>query len=308
MKKNISQISTFLLVSTLLFTSCKKPVATFSADKSIVKIGEVVTFTDGSTDAEKGMFIWNFGDGTTSTLKNPTHVYERAGKYTVTQTVATKRGKNPSDFVLTITVDGPIANFTAPDTSVVGEVIIFEDASTDAERYVWDFGDGSTSQAENPSHVYNASGVYTVVLTVYTANNESSSTKSADIIIVGGSGDHATATKIVGKWKYKSMERTETHNGTAYPSGTYTTTFTDIYHEFLATGDIIKTDENNNQTLNGNYSIMDAVRIMYTSKIYTIETLDATTFKITRVETNPNYSTGISFVKQVVTTTYNYSK
>src|SRR3954467_6509485 len=82
----------------------------------------------------------------------------------------------------------PTANFTAP-TCTAGVACTFTDASTDPDGTIasrsWDFGDGTTSQDQNPSHTYLAAGPYTVVLTV-TDNAGGTGTKSVPLTVAPG--------------------------------------------------------------------------------------------------------------------------
>lgn len=78
----------------------------------------------------------------------------------------------------------PIASFTYVDT---GLSVAFTDTSTDVEgsiaAWFWDFGDGDTSTSQNPVHVFDAEGSYTVTLTVSDARG-SSATTSQTIAVV----------------------------------------------------------------------------------------------------------------------------
>ncbi len=64
--------------------------------------------------------------------------------------------------------DDPYANFSVDYQNVIpGEVVSFNNYSNDATRFVWDFGDGTTSSAVNPTHYYTQEGIYTVTLAAY---------------------------------------------------------------------------------------------------------------------------------------------
>ncbi|MDY0324291.1 MAG: C25 family cysteine peptidase, partial [Candidatus Carbobacillus sp.] len=63
----------------------------------------------------------------------------------------------------------PTANFTADVTSTCTGIVQFTDLSSLADTWEWDFGDGNTSNEQNPQHTYTADGTYTVSLTVYNA-------------------------------------------------------------------------------------------------------------------------------------------
>jgi serine protease len=128
----------------------------------------VVGFTDAST-GEVTSYDWNFGDGGTSTLRNPTHQYGNPGNYTVTLTVTGDCGSDAETKTNYVHVDGPpFAAFSGTPTSGDYPLTVgFTDQSSgQVASYDWDFGDGGSSSAENPVHEYTAAGDYTVTLTV----------------------------------------------------------------------------------------------------------------------------------------------
>ncbi len=151
------------------------PVADFNYTPLSPDEGELVNFTDNS-DGEFAPVIswyWDFGDGETSTLQNPTHTFMDNGTYTV-ELIATDAGGLESD-PISIDIDvadlAPTANFTEdPLSPDEGEVVQFNDASTswpdDIVSWYWDFGDGETSTLQNPTHTFLADGNYIVTLTV----------------------------------------------------------------------------------------------------------------------------------------------
>ena len=80
MKKEVYIIS--LIISILFFDSCgKKPVADFTWSPREPVAGEEVKFTNLSENAKS--YSWNFGDMSVGRKANPTHVYERSGRYIV---------------------------------------------------------------------------------------------------------------------------------------------------------------------------------------------------------------------------------
>lgn len=115
-------------------------------------------------------YAWNFGDGGTSTIANPSHTFAAAGVQTVTLTVTDSQGAIGSTTQTVTTVHtAPSAAFT----STVANLAVSFDAATskpfDAATitgYSWDFGDGTSGTEVNPTHTYAAAGNYTVVLTV----------------------------------------------------------------------------------------------------------------------------------------------
>ncbi len=156
------------------------PTANFSADPASGCVPLAVTFTDQST-GDVDTYSWDFGDGGTSTVQNPTYTYNSAGTYTVSLTVSGPGGNDTETKTDFITVqDGSVtADFSA--TPLSGDAplnVTFTDASTgDVDTYSWDFGDGGSSTSQNPSYTYNTAGVYTVSLTVSNACGSDAETK-----------------------------------------------------------------------------------------------------------------------------------
>jgi PKD repeat protein len=145
------------------------PTADFSGAPLSGTVPLTVTFTDASTGAITS-YLWDFGDGITSTLQNPSHTYANAGLYTVNLTVTGPGGADTRTRVdyITVSEPPPIADFTgAPLSGTIPLTVTFTDASTGAiTSYLWDFGDGVTSTLQSPVHTYTATGLYTVSLTV----------------------------------------------------------------------------------------------------------------------------------------------
>ena len=129
-------------------------------------------------------WFWNFGDGNTSTLDTPIHIYVNPGTYTVTVTFTTIHGCVGIDTLNIHVGTLPVAGFTAsPDTICVDQTVTFVNTTTGATSYIWDFGDGGVSGGIHPTHVYNTSGTYTVTLHAY--NNGCEDTfKVVDLIHV----------------------------------------------------------------------------------------------------------------------------
>jgi PKD repeat protein len=143
------------------------PVADFtvSCDGLSCNFGEGSTDSDGTVES----WSWDFGDGVSSTVRNPTHTYATAGAYQVRLTV-TDNGAATGDRTRAVTVPpppntAPVAGFSS---NCSGLACGFTDGSTDAEgsvvSWAWDFGDGSSSTVRNPSHTYGAAGAYEVTL------------------------------------------------------------------------------------------------------------------------------------------------
>jgi len=145
-----------------------------------------VTFTDASYGVPTS-WEWTFGDGGTSTAKNPTHTYAAAGKYSVTLTVRDATGatstKTRTEYVDALPLT---ADFTAtPTFGAVPLAVTFSDTSIGTPTtWAWDFGDGTTSSVAAPSHTYTEPGSYTVTLTVADAIGATSTKTKANLLTV----------------------------------------------------------------------------------------------------------------------------
>ncbi|HLP13925.1 MAG TPA: PKD domain-containing protein [Flavobacteriales bacterium] len=138
---------------------------------STVCAKQPVSFTDNTTGAPS-TWNWDFGDGGTSTLQNPTHTYLLGGTYTITLITGNMAGclDTLTQTINVFTV--PVPDFTA-DTACLFNITHFTDLSTDGvaiTSWYWDFGDGNNSFSSNPNYIYMAPGVYNVTLTVTNAN------------------------------------------------------------------------------------------------------------------------------------------
>jgi PKD repeat protein len=148
-------------------TATSIPVPIFSASPTSGLAPLEVTFTDEST-GNPASWDWNFGDGNTSTLENPANTYANNGTYTVTLTEQNSLGTNITTETNYIIVGGSAlaADFTATPTSgTVPLTVQFTDTSTGSPTtWLWDFGDGTTGSAQNPSHIYTSPGTYSISL------------------------------------------------------------------------------------------------------------------------------------------------
>lgn len=151
------------------------PVADYFSTQTDGCPGLEVSFIENATDAL--FYSWNFGDGSpTDNTPNPLHVYSEPGMYPVTLIVQAFGGC--ADTVTKVVVnigDGSFADFTSdplPDVEQVlpDAVVSFTDLSQQGVNWLWDFGDGSTSAAQNPDHIYREPGDYEVTLTVTDVN------------------------------------------------------------------------------------------------------------------------------------------
>jgi PKD repeat protein len=143
-----------------VIVTCVPPAANFAF---VVSNDSVASFTNQASPNSTS-WIWNFGDGSpvTSTA-NPVHIYQAPGTYTVCLEVINTCGRDTICRNVTITCVNPTSGYT---TQVTNAVANFISLSLGAQTYFWDFGDGTTSTLQNPSHAYTASGIFTACLTV----------------------------------------------------------------------------------------------------------------------------------------------
>lgn len=150
-----------------------RPVTAFTGDPTgSCQAPLTVNFSNTTTDAVS--YLWNFGDGTTSTQLNPTKTYNNTGTYTVRLTATGLNGCTntmvrtnyirilPPSATITNLPQSGCAPFTWTFTSSVN-------TNEPVVSYEWDFGDGTTSTQENPTHIY-GEGIFDIRLIITTAS------------------------------------------------------------------------------------------------------------------------------------------
>jgi PKD repeat protein len=154
------------------------PVAGFTNPNTTACMGAAVPFTNTSVDAQS--YLWNFGDGNTSTDVNPIHTYNTPGAYYPSLIVSTPFGCWDS-----ITAAAPIVILATPQVSITPDVTegcsplfaTFTSSSSyiDNAIWYWDFGYGITSIQTNPTIVLTTPGIYTGLVVITNANGCSDS-------------------------------------------------------------------------------------------------------------------------------------
>ncbi|PLX05913.1 MAG: hypothetical protein C0596_15550 [Marinilabiliales bacterium] len=148
------------------------PVAAFTVESQDICVGESITFTNISTDAQT--YEWTFpgAETTSSTDENPVITYNVPGAFDVNLQA---HGSVENDLLYLddyiIVHDAPIAEFTVSSDEVYlpNAAIMFTNMSENADSYYWNFGDGENSNDSNPYHYYATEGNYTVSLTASNA-------------------------------------------------------------------------------------------------------------------------------------------
>ncbi len=158
------------------------PIADFSYEN---EEGGTIEFKDESNNVPD-TWLWDFGDGNTSTLQNPTHTYMEDGSYTVCLTVTNVFGTNMTcEMINVVVAAAPIADFEVMVMSSGANIAAnFTDLSqNDPTAWLWDFGDGGISTSQNPTYVYAMPGTYQVCLTASNAIGSNESCKNVNIIL-----------------------------------------------------------------------------------------------------------------------------
>jgi len=157
------------------FTKCINPQAqfTYAVDSNLT-----TTFTSNTPLAN--FFLWDFGDGSTSLLSNPTHTYADTGQYFASFAVSNNCDTN---VLLTLICIYPEAQITA-DISA-SPIVEFNTLTTNAVSYYWDFGDGSNDSGKAQTHTYAQPGSYTVILVVDYGCGPDSIFKTISTVLVG---------------------------------------------------------------------------------------------------------------------------
>lgn len=140
--------------------------ASFTASPDLICDGAAVSFTDFSFGNITN-YSWSFGDGGISSQQNPTHTYTGPGTYTATLTVTVLPNCTATQSQTVIVHPNISGGFTAdPPPFCVGDAVQFTDNTIgNPGNWDWNFGDGGVSSEQNPVHVYDNGGTYTVSFT-----------------------------------------------------------------------------------------------------------------------------------------------
>lgn len=184
------------VVDSVSITFNPQPTILITSDTNSICAPGTIQFYDNSitgnvTDPIMG-WLWNFGDGGTSTLQNPSYTYNSPGTYTVILTVMTYGGctnDNTSAPYIINVHPYPIAAFSQNSTllNLPYDLLVLNNLSTGATSYLWNFGDGGSSTAINPQYLYSVVGIYPIMLIATSAYGCSDTaysevTTTADVI------------------------------------------------------------------------------------------------------------------------------
>ncbi|MES2703809.1 MAG: PKD domain-containing protein [Bacteroidota bacterium] len=185
-------------------------------------------FIDSTTDIPGAAlinFAWSFGDGAFDTVNVPTvaHTYTAAGTYpvelTVTDNIGCKDTLRVADY---IEVHRPFAFFYADNTHPCpGNTVSFTNMTTGTTQLLWYFGDGDSSYAAAPAHVYASEGMYTVKLMVVDSFGCTDTAIYANYVIVAAPHASFTASDTFAVCPPLTVNFTNTTTGATNHSWTF---------------------------------------------------------------------------------------
>ncbi len=161
-----------------------EPIASFNIETTEGCEPLTVQFTN--TTIGNAEYKWEFGDGSSSDLRSPVHVFEHAGVYTVKLT-ASANGRVDTYKGEVNVLPSPVAAFTVAERQlyVPNAEAHFYNATEEATQYFWQFGDGGTSDKENPVYTYLKDGLYDVTYIVTDINLCSDTLVMEDYMKIG---------------------------------------------------------------------------------------------------------------------------
>lgn len=162
-------------------------------------VSEDVTFTDQSVAINVGgststitNWAWDFGDGSTSNVQNPSHAFDTVGAQQVSLIVTTDKGCIDTCFNTSAVVSFPTPNVSFTHVNACHlEPIAFSDQTTtptvagfssSSSNWVWEFGNSDSAFVKNPQHIFPAPGNHNVTLTVTTNRGCTSSASNSQTI------------------------------------------------------------------------------------------------------------------------------
>lgn len=197
-------------------------IASYTYVNDNINAGNVIFTNTSSTGNSQLTYFWSFGDGTSSNLENPNHVFANTGTSEVVVCLTIYDSVCQSTFCDTV-ITGGITNvcqayfYSTPDSNSVNGINFFNysnSGGTPNTSYSWYFGDNSTSSLQNPNHIYASAGTYQVCLTISDSNGIACS--YCDNVVVGnntGSGCMAyfyaepdlNSANGINFWNYSSL-------------------------------------------------------------------------------------------------------
>ena len=154
--------------TTILIQVCNPIESNATASTLLGAPPLTVDFTSGATGTAPRTYFWEFGDGATSTVENPSHIFTTAGTYPVNFTGTNACGLVQRQFLITVCEPVTALPTATPQSGAPPLEVQFDAGASGSGPffYTWNFGDGVSSNAPNPTHTYATPGDYVATLTV----------------------------------------------------------------------------------------------------------------------------------------------
>ena len=162
--------------STEMEVVASTPIADYVVSNTIICFGDTIFFENQSTTyGSSPQYTWSFGDGSTSNIYEPFHIYQGGGTFTSSLEVIDGTCSATFSLPVNIQVQNPVTDIVSSITGVVcaPEHVIFhaDPHPSYFTQILWNLGDGTWSYAEEPGHNYTQTGIYPITLFVHTTAN-----------------------------------------------------------------------------------------------------------------------------------------
>ncbi len=152
--------------SSMILQVHPNPTAIFSVDTPCLG------FANNFSDQSLGLNVawdWNFGDGGSDTLQNPSYTYLTDGSFIATLLVTSDSGCTDTTSRTVIVYPIPNVDFSLANVCLYDSAYYYDNTqinSGNLDLWTWDFDDGNSSTIQNPVHLYDSSGTYNITLIV----------------------------------------------------------------------------------------------------------------------------------------------
>ncbi len=157
------------------------PIVDFTYDPGSGCVPLTVNFTNLTKFADASTYRWEFGDGQGASMaENPTYIYYQPGTYSVSLTASNITGQpvRVTKLLIIEAYPKPVAEFAVKPLLlyIPGDILYTSNRSMGATTFLWDFGDGTTSNEVQPEHTYKNEGVFDISLIATTIHGCSDTT------------------------------------------------------------------------------------------------------------------------------------
>ena len=171
-------LAPIFLVFSLSFLVAQNPIAQFGVVTTRGCTPLTTNFANDSENATSYQWLFIGGQPSRSRDFEPSVTFDLPGDYPISLIASNSQGSDTSSFVITVLSPPPVAEFNFQNNN---QTVTFNNQSSHANFFIWDFGDGNSSTLENPVHTYEEKGTYMIRLTVI---NDCQSVTHTDVIVL----------------------------------------------------------------------------------------------------------------------------